>query len=295
MRCLLTTCCLFVLTVLTAQAQLQLPQPSPMAKVTQTVGLTDVTVEYSRPGMRGRDIFGDLVPYGEVWRTGANASTKITFDDPVTVRGQELPAGTYALYTIPNPNEWTIIFYKDLELGGNTSRYDPSQDVLRVMATPSRTGLPVETFTIAFTDLQENSAKLEMLWDDVRVALPLSVETESKTARNIETALAEAGDDWRPYAQAANYYLQNDVDNVQAMQWLDQSVAKKRHFWNLHLQSVAYAKAGDYQQALASAEQALPMAKEAENAFYIGQIEGNIEKWQGMIPAKKRGRRSRRG
>lgn len=269
-----------------AQAQLQLPQPSPLAKVTQTIGLTDVTLEYSRPSKRGRAIFGQLEPYGQVWRTGANASTKISFSEPVTVRGQTLPAGTYALYTIPDANEWTIIFNKNTEHWG-ADGYDPAEDALRVMATPMKVATPTETLTLGFSDLTDKGARLDLLWDDVQVSLPIMVDTDAKAASNIKTALTPDAD-WRAYAQAANYYLQNDLDPVQAMRWLDTSVAKEKNFWNLHLQSVAYAKAGDYQQALASAQQALPLAQKAKNAFYTGQIEQNIGKWQAMVPVKGR-------
>ncbi|WP_176956066.1 DUF2911 domain-containing protein [Catalinimonas alkaloidigena] len=273
-------------------AQLQLPQPSPSATLTQTVGLTDVTVEYSRPAKRGRTVFGELVPFGEVWRTGANASTKITFSDPVTFSGQQLPAGQYALYTIPQEGNWTVIFHKNLEHWGSDG-YAEADDALRVTAPVQKTALPVESFTIGINNVDNEQATLDIAWDDRMVSVPFTVDAHTKAQANIQQALATAGDNWQPYAQAANYYLQNDLDAAQAMAWLDKSVSLTKHFWNLHLQSVAYAKRGDYQQALATAEQALPLAQEANNPFYIGQIQSNIADWQTKVPAKGKSKKKR--
>ena len=151
------------------------PAPSPACTLKQRVGNTDIEIEYSRPGMKGRAIFGALVPYKEVWRTGANASTKISFNNPVKFNGSEVPAGKYALYTIPGEGEWTLVIYKDTSLWGATN-YKQDDDVIRVKATPVKLAEPVETFTIDLNDLRDDSATLNFIWEKTRVPVKLTVK-----------------------------------------------------------------------------------------------------------------------
>jgi hypothetical protein len=151
------------------------PAPSPLSTLKQRVGTTDIEIEYSRPGVKGRKIFGDLVPFGEVWRTGANASTKISFSNPVKFEGTEAPAGKYALYTIPGEKEWTVIIYKDTSLGGAFG-YKQADDFARIKVNPTKLSEPVETFTIDVNDIRDDSATLNFIWDKVRVPVKLSVK-----------------------------------------------------------------------------------------------------------------------
>lgn len=166
---------LFVIAIsYTINAQKKVPA-SPATKIEQKVGFTDVTLEFSRPGVKGRTIFGDLVPYGKVWRTGANQNTKITFSTDATVSGKTLKAGTYALYTIPNKDSWDVIFYTDTTNWGNPKTWDESKVALKVNAKTEAMPMKIETFTITFDDLKDNSAVIGILWENTYVAVPFEV------------------------------------------------------------------------------------------------------------------------
>jgi hypothetical protein len=172
---------MFVLGVAPTQAQELKPRPSPAAKVSQQIGTTMVTVEYSSPAVKKRKIWGELVPEGKVWRTGANASTKVTFSKDVTVAGKTVPAGTYALLSIPNSKSWTVILNKDTTLGGNVDKYKEAEDVARVTVTP-RSISARERLTFIFSDVTDDSATLDLEWDKVRVAIPIKVQAEKTKA-----------------------------------------------------------------------------------------------------------------
>ena len=189
--------------------RVEFPAPSPLSTVKQRVGLTDIEVVYSRPGVKGRSIFGGLVPYGEVWRTGANQSTKITFSTPVKLDGAAIPAGTYALYTIPKANEWTIIIYKNTALP-STASYDPKDDVARVNVKPTKLSQAVETFTIDVNDVRDESATLNLTWAKTRVSVKLEVELTSKLVPQIEAVMA-APEGTKPYYQAAMFYYDHGI------------------------------------------------------------------------------------
>jgi hypothetical protein len=172
------------------QAQtLKTPAPSPLQTLKQSFALGDITIEYSRPSVKGRVIFGDLVPYGKIWRTGANAATKITFSDDVKLEGKEVKAGTYAIYTIPNKDAWEILIYKDLTMGGNTANYKEENELLRFTVKPTPYMEKVENFTINFSNITSTSAVLEIIWDKTRVPVIITTEIDAKVLKNIETAL----------------------------------------------------------------------------------------------------------
>lgn len=162
------------------QAQNDKPQPSPAATITQKIGLTEVTVNYSRPSARNRQIFGDLVPYGKPWRTGANAATTITFKDAMTVEGNKVPAGEYALYTIPGKNEWTVVLNKNTKLGGETGKYNNAEDVARFKVKPEQLPSEVETFTINFADLTTYGAVVELKWENTGVRFKVESNPDGK-------------------------------------------------------------------------------------------------------------------
>jgi hypothetical protein len=264
---------------LTANAQIKTPQPSPTSKIEQVVGLTDVTVEYSRPGMRGRTIFGDLVPYGQVWRTGANANTKITFSDNVTVDGKELKKGTYAIYTIPGEKSWEVIFYSDSNNWGTPQKWDESKVAAKTTVEVVEMPMKIETFTITFDDLATGSAVLGMLWENVYAGVKFEVPTDAITTKSIETVMA--GPSSNDYFQAATYYHTEGKDLKQALAWMQKATAGENPpFWYLRRMSLIQADLGDKKGAIATAQKSLAAAEKANNADYIKMNKESIAQWQ---------------
>ncbi|OGS72734.1 MAG: dihydrolipoamide dehydrogenase [Flavobacteria bacterium RIFCSPLOWO2_12_FULL_35_11] len=262
----------------TINAQIKTPQPSPAAKMEQVVGLTDVTVEYSRPGMKGRTIFGDLVPYGEVWRTGANANTKITFGDDVTIGGKELKKGTYAIYTIPNATSWDVIFYSDATNWGNPAKWDESKVALKTAVEVHLLPNKIESFTMTFDDVNNDSAVLGILWENTYVGVKFEVPTDKTTMKSIETALA--GPTKNDYFQAATYYHTSGKDLKQALEWMKKATAgDDPAFWYLRRMSLIQADLGDKAGAIATAKKSLAGAEKAGNADYIKMNKESIEEW----------------
>jgi hypothetical protein len=269
----------FATTILTF-GQIQTPAPSPFSKVEQKVGLTDMTLEYSRPSMKGRTIFGDLVPYEKAWRTGANANTKITFSTDVSVDGKWLKAGTYAIYTIPTQGKWQVMFYTDADNGGLPQKWDDEKVALTAISEVSELPMEIETFTMNFGDLTNDSVALGMLWEKTYVEVKIDVPTHKMVMMNIEEAMKgkPSGDDM--YA-AAVYYSQNDVDINQAKDWIDEAVnmSETPKFWQLRQQSLIYAKAGDTKEAIAIARKSLAAAEAAGNADYVKMNMDSLKEW----------------
>ena len=211
-----------------AEEKFEFPDASQHATITQRVGLTDVSIDYSRPNVRGREIFGGLVPYGKVWRTGANASTKIKFSDAVKIGGKDVPAGEYAFFTIPNENEWTIILSKNTKRWGAYD-YKADTDALRVTVKPMTIANPVESFTIAFDDLKDDGATIVLKWDKTRVPVELTTNTMEKVNQEIRAALKNPKSlDPLFYYQAASFYYDHDKDLEQAAKWIDQAIEKQQ-------------------------------------------------------------------
>ncbi len=259
-------------------AQIKTPQPSPAAKMEQVVGLTDVSLEYSRPAMRGRTIFGGLVPYGEVWRTGANANTKITFSDDVTIDGKELKKGTYAIYTIPNETSWEVIFYSDATNWGNPAKWDESKVALKTTATVQQLPMKIESFTMTFDDVNSESAVLGMLWENTYVGVKFEVPTDKTTMKSIETVMA--GPTKNDYFQAATYYHTAEKDLKQALVWIKKAVeGDDPAYWILRRMSLIQADLGDKAGAIATAKKSLAAAEKAENADYIKMNKESIAEW----------------
>lgn len=255
--------------------QLKVPQPSPLQTIDQAFALSNIKIEYSRPSVKGRNVYGDLVPYGKVWRTGANQATKLTFGEDVKVEGNALPAGTYALYTIPNADSWDVMFYKDLKLGGNVADYKQENEALRIKVKPSALANKVETFTINVADMTSNSANIELLWDKTRVAFNVTADIDSKIMKNIEESLSA---DTRPYYQAASYYYENGKDLNQALTWVTKATeSNPKAFWIWHLKAKIQAKLKDSKGAVESAEKSLALAKEAKNDDYVKMNEKIIK------------------
>jgi hypothetical protein len=263
------------------QAQVLTPQASPSAKFTQTVGMTDVTVEYSRPSAKGRKVFGDVVPMGEVWRTGANASTKITFADSVEVGGKKLKKGTYAVYVIPQKDNWTVIFNNDLTLWGSDG-YDEKKDAARVSVKPMTTKDKVETFTISTDNLTNNGGDLIIAWDDTRASVAIGVPTDQKVMASIKTTLD--GPSANAYFNAGRYYFESGKDIQKAIEWMDKGMAMGgEKFWMLRQKSLAQEKAGDIKGAIETAKKSLEMAKKEKNQDYVRMNEKSIEEWSKKV------------
>ena len=270
--------CVLALAATQVMAQLETPQPSPLSTVSQKVGLADVTVTYSRPSMRGRTVAGELVPYDQLWRTGANQATKVSFSDEMSVAGQTVPAGDYALFSIPGKEEWTIIFNKNTDQGG-TASYKEEEDALRVQVASSSTDQTYETFTIGFSDLTETTANMNVAWENTKVAIPLEdPNVDSKVMAQIDEQLPNAGDDAGLYFQAANYYYAMDKDMQQAQEWIDKAIAiDDSKFWMLHLQAKIHAKTENYEQARAAAQKSIELAKANDNQDYVRLNEKLLE------------------
>lgn len=262
-------------------AQIQSPQPSPAAKIEQRVGLTDVTVEYSRPSMRGRTIMGNLVPFGKIWRTGANQNTMISFSTDVTIAGNTLKAGKYAIFTKPGESSWDVYFYTDTNNWGTPQEWDESKVAAMYTAEVMTLEMPVETFTITIDDLHNNGATLGMLWENTYVGVPFTVPSKEMTMKSIETVMA--GPSANDYFAAASYYYQEGEDLEQAKKWVDKAVSMNDNaFWMMRLQSLIYAKMGDKKGAIEAAKKSLAVAKAAKNADYVKLNEDSLKEWGAM-------------
>ena len=243
--------------------KLEFPVASPAATLKQRVGLTDIEVTYSRPSMRGRKIFGSLEPYGKVWRTGANNATKVTFSTAVKFGGTDVPAGTYALFSIPGPDEWTVILNKVPAQWGAYS-YDAKNDVARVKAVPARLAAPVETFAIGFSDLaSESAATFTLTWENVLVPVKIEVDVAGVLVPQLE-AVMSAPEGKKPYLSAAMFYYENNLDLDKALAWMDAGLAEQpTAFWMVYRKGLILAKKGDKAGATAAAQKSLELVKNA--------------------------------
>ena len=270
---------LFVFTF--ANAQIRTPEASPAQKIIQTVGVTEVEVEYARPSVKNRVVFGDLVPYNKLWRTGANWNTKISFDNPITVGGVTLSPGTYALYTIPNPFEWEIIFYKDATNWGLPEEWNEDLVAARLKGEVMTLPINFETFTIGFDSVMHDSANLQIIWEKTYVTIPLHFNTDAIVTASIEEALN--GPKASEYYAAAVYYLEADKDMNQAKEWINTAIemmGKDAEYFVYRQQALIYAKLGNRREAIKAAEKSLELAKIAGNEDYIRLNMKSIESWR---------------
>ncbi len=255
-------------------SQMDLPRLSPEASLSQTIGITNIHVEYFRPGVKERVIWGDLVPYNEMWRTGANRATLISFDTEVMVNGNKLEKGEYSFFTIPTSNEWTIIFNKNTSLWG-TSGYKQEEDALRFQVKPKVAEF-TERMMFYFTDLKDNSVSLVLQWEKLQV--PISIEVDVNTL--VMAAAAEAIN-WRTPYRAAGYVLENSLDMERGHSWLDLSLNIEKNYWNTALEAHYLEKMGKPKDAVKTMEEALKMAAEMERApFNLAEMEALMEKWK---------------
>ncbi|MFQ5446431.1 MAG: DUF2911 domain-containing protein [Saprospiraceae bacterium] len=280
-KVLLTLTTLMVLAVFqTASAQIKTPAPSPFCKLTQTAGLTDITVEYSRPGVKGRTIFGGLLPWGELWRTGANKNTTVTFSDKVTIAGKELKAGTYALYTVPNPDEWEVIFYTDADNWGTPENYDASKEAVRFKVKPQELPFSVESFVIDVGTLRDNSCTIALIWEKTLVEFEVGLNTDEVVTAAIKKTMAGPGAN--DYYAAGRYYMESGKDMKQAHEWLHKANEMNPRFWTLRQEALCLAKMGSYPEAIKVAEKSKQLATEAGNKEYERMNTESIAEWQKM-------------
>ena len=276
----LALCAGLVLAPVAAHAELVLPRPSPKATVMQQVGITDLTVSYSRPGVKGRAIWGALVPYGQPWRTGANEATTFTTTDEITVGGQKIAAGTYSFFTIPTADEWTVIFSKQQGQWG-AYEYDQKQDAARLTVKPT-TADPVEWMQFTFEDMTPNSANLTLRWEKTKVVVPITVDVAGLALARARTEVGKAkADDWRTPYRAAQYTFDNSVALDEGAKWLDQSIAIEKAYANMNLKARWLAKNGDTKGAVAAANTALEINKKAKTPADASSLETLVAEWNG--------------
>ncbi len=264
------------------EAQVKTPQASPLAKIDQVVGLTNIQIEYSRPSAKGRTVYGDLVPFGKHWRTGANANTTVSFSEDVKIAGKDLKKGKYALFTTPKADSWDVIFYTDTNNWGLPEEWNETKVALKVTVKPETTTKSVESFSIFLNNLTNDSGIMELSWERTTVAIPFSVPTQEAAMKSIEKTLAgpTAGD----YFAAAQYFYQTNNDLNKALSWVTTAVsltAKNTDvpYWYLRLKSLIQAKLGDKKGAIVTAKESLNLAIKAGNGDYEKMNKDSIAEW----------------
>ncbi len=279
MKKYLIACSLFV--GIAASAQVKTPQPSPFARIEQTVGLTQVTLEYSRPSAKDRIVFGNLVPWDKLWRTGANANTKITFGDDVVIDGKTLAKGTYAIFSIPGQAFWDVFFYKDFANNGLPQKWDENKIALHTKMDMEEFPIPVETFTLVFGDLTNDSASLTFIWDEFYGKLTFNVPTKEITLASIESTMNGGNPSPTDYYLAAAYYHQSEMFLEQALIWINKAIEldKEPKYWVYRQKSLIQADLGDYKNAVATAKKSLELAEKAGNTDYVKLNKDSIEEW----------------
>jgi len=250
------------------------PLPSPPQTIKQDFGISSIELSYSRPGVKGRKIFGDLVPFGKVWRTGANNATTLTFADDVTIGTTKVPAGKYGLLTIPDKESWTMIITKSTDVT-NPADYKQENDIARVIVKAASLKDKVETFTMQFANVKNGTCDLQLMWDYTSVTLPITTDVESTVMKQIDNAMNK---DNKPYYQAGVYYLENGKDLKQALAWLDKAAELRPDaYWIHHQRANALAKLGKKEEAKAAAQKSMQLAKEQKNDDYVRLNEKLLE------------------
>ena len=268
-----------IITQFTLEAQVKTPQASPKSVINQVVGLTDVEVVYSRPSAKGRAVFGNLVPFGQLWRTGANENTTVSFSDDVMIDGKTLKKGKYALYTIPSIQSWEVIFYTATDYWGNPAEFKEANVALRTTVKEEALQKAVDTFTIGFSALTNNSANLEISWENSYAAIKFEVPTQKIAIASIEKVLA--GPSAADYFGSAQYFLQSNGDIAKARTYIDKALelSADKPFYYLRLKSLIQAKQGDKQGATETAKLSLKASEVAGNQDYVKMNKDSISEW----------------
>ena len=265
---------LLLLSNATIGQALKVPAPSPVQTIKQAFALSDISLEYSRPSVKGRVIFGDLVPFGKIWRTGANGATKITFGEDVKIDGVALTAGTYAIYSIPNKDSWELMFYKDLSLGGNVAEYKKENEVAKLVLKTKTIADKIECFTMDISDITSSSAMINLTWEKTRVGFTVVADIDTRIMKAIDANVVQ---DNRPYFQAASYYYESNKDLIKAAEWADKAFAANPNaYWILMLKAKIQAKQKDKKAAIVTAEQVITIATEGKKDEYVKQAKDLI-------------------
>lgn len=275
-----------ILISFSVKAQIDVPRPSPFSTVSQVVGFTDVTIEYSRPGVKGRTIFGELVQYDKIWRTGANAATKITFSEDVTIDGNAVPAGSYSIFTKPGTEKWLVAFNSDAT--ASTGQYDATKNVASFSAVPKTLPNTVETLTFSFDNVTDSSTVVTLSWEKTAISFTISTKVDAKVMAQIDKALA--GVDPMTYYQAARYYLETGRDLKKAETWMKTAVdglADSPRFWVLRQYALILAANGKYKEAIEVAQQSIEYAKKNKNDDYVNMNSASINEWKKLVKGKK--------
>ena len=260
-----------------ARADLDLPRPSPFAKVWQVVGLTEITVDYSSPGVKGRKIWGGLVPFDQMWRAGANSATKVTFSKDVTFAGKPVPAGSYAFFVIPGKSEWTVILNKKADQPGAGNDYKADQDLLRVQLKPKPSAFR-ERLAYLITDFTDDKASLDLEWEKLRLSIPIGVATATQAAANIQAAVDGT---WRTYANSARYMLENKKDFDAGLKYIDQSLALKEEWFNLWIKAQLLAGKKNFKEATALADRANQLGQKAGPGYFAkDEVTKALAEWK---------------
>lgn len=260
-----------------AFADLELPRPSPFAKVSQTVGLTDISVDYSSPGVKGRKIWGTLVPYDKIWRAGANNLTKITFSRDVNIVGRPVPAGTYAFFVIPGKTQWILVLNKDLNQPGIGSGYKQELDQLRVLVKPQ--AIPMrERLAYQIVDFDDAHATLTLEWERVRLSMPIKVDTDGQVQASLKTFTEE---EWRPWNNAARYELESKKDYDAGLALAEKSIAKKETWLNVWTKAQLLAAKGKYKEAFPLAQKANELGAQSPQFFFADDVKKALVDWKG--------------
>jgi len=268
----------FYIMVSGLMAQIKTPAASPLAKAEYTVGLTTIQLEFSRPSKNNRNIFGDLVPYDQMWRTGANKNSMITFSDDVMIGGAEVKKGTYAIFTKPGMTNWEVYFYSDTENWGVPEKWDNAKVAAKVMVAPVKLSASTETFTLGIGNLTNTSCHLDLTWDNVNIPVKIEVPTDKTVSANIKQVMD--GPTASDYYNAARYYREAKKDLSQALVWMNKSVDMGNNkFWHLRQKSLIEGDLGNYKDAIETAKKSLQLAKEAGNNDYVKMNEDSIAEW----------------
>ena len=266
------------------QAQIEHPKASPLATIKQDIGFTTLEVVYSRPAVRGRKIFGDLVPYGRIWRVGANESTKFTSNTTLDIAGNMLPAGTYALYAFPYQDRWEIVFHTNTEhWGDGRTAYDPAEDAFRFELVPETIPGFQENFLITFDAISHNSAIMHWIWEHTRISIPIEVNTSAAMESRIQAALAD-NPSAQTYYEAARYYQEKDTKYEESLTYLDKAIELGGDTYYFHrVRSLVLADLGRYKEAVRAAQRSLELAVTEGKDEFVRMNKKNISNWSKKI------------
>jgi len=287
MKKLLTSLCLVLCVAIAANAQIKTPAASPAAKVEQKVGLTDVTIEYSRPSAKGRTIFGDLVPYGKMWRTGANKNTMVTFSTDAMVSGTTLSKGTYAIFTVPGESEFEVIFYTDTENWGTPEKYSEEKEAARFKVKANKLPMSMETMLVSVGNITKDAATIDLMWANTHIAIPFTLSVDEVVMKDIDRVLA--GPSYRDYYTAASYMHTAGKDLGKALEYAQKANEMNPKFWQLRREALILGDMKRYSDAIATAEKSIAMAKEAGNDDYVRSNTKSIAEWKAMMGKSKKG------